>query len=378
MRAGRTLSFFCEDAMNITDITAENVAKAVGGKVGRDGSILCCCPIHEASGAHNPSLVLSITNAQRILFHCRSQNCDARHFRAIRNYLVEKCGLPRSHVGGNSQAQGEIRYHYLNPDGSYVWTKAKYFTKTGKKRFACKVWHETTGQWSTGRPDGAPLLYNLATIKQVLTAYPARPLLIVEGERDVDTAGELGVLATTCADGANSWRIEDTRQLIELGVQKVTVCPDNDGPGIEHGILVAKTFAQTSVEACWLELPGAKDLSEWAPNQTNPDALLAELISTAPLFDADALDWRGRLKMAGRNAGYTYRGDIHNMSLALEHDPRLKDCFAWNDFRYRVEVIRKTPWCLPEWWETTSLTPVGYRALHDADSQTRQLSHGNL
>jgi len=353
--------------MDIRDITAENVAKAVGGTVERDGSILCRCPVHEATGKHNPSLVLSITDAQRILFHCRSQNCDAKHFHAIRDHLVDKCGLPRSHVGGNKQAQGEIQYHYVNLDGSYAWTKIKYFTKAGKKRFACKVWHEDTKQWSTGRPEGAPLLFNLAAIKQVLTAYPEAPLLIVEGEKDASTAGELGLLATTSADGANSWRIEDTRELIKLGVRKVVVCPDNDGPGINHGIHIAKTFQQAGVETRWLELPGAKDLSDWAPNQTHPDALLAELIGGAPLFDADVLDWRGRLKLARPNAGCAYRGDLPNALLALQYEPRLSGCFAWNDFRHRVEVIRRTPWCLPDWWEATALTPVGHRALCDAD-----------
>jgi predicted P-loop ATPase len=98
-----------------------------------------------------------------------------------------------------------------------------------------------------------------------------------------------------------------------------------------------------------------------------PDALLTELMEAAPLFDADALDWRSRLKMAGRNAGCSYRGDIPNMLLALQYEPRIKGCFAWNDFRHRVEVTRKTPWCLPEWWETASLTPIGHRAIRDAD-----------
>ena len=176
--------------MNIADITPENVAKAVGGKIERDGSILCCCPIHEASGTHNPSLVLSITNAQRILFHCRSQNCDAKHFHIIRNHLVEKCGLPRSQVGGSHGIQ-EIRYTYQHPDGSYAWTKTRYATKSGKKRFRCEVWDETAKQWSTGRPEGMPLLFNLAAVANVLTTYPTTPLLIVEGERDV-----LSLLAT--------------------------------------------------------------------------------------------------------------------------------------------------------------------------------------
>ena len=61
------------------------------------------------------------------------------------------------------------------------------------------------------------------------------------------------------------------------------------------------------------------------------------------------------------------RGDIPNMLLALKYESRLRGCFAWNHFRHRVEVIRKTPWCLPEWWEAAGLTPVGYREIRDAD-----------
>ena len=143
--------------MDIADITAENVAKAVGGTVERDGSILCRCPVHEASGTHNPSLLLSITKERRILFHCRSQNCDAKHYRAIRDHLVEKCGLPRSHVGGSSHTPKEIHYDYQNPDWSYAWTKVRCFTKSGKKRMlrrlrnplmrASSSWHAFMWRW---------------------------------------------------------------------------------------------------------------------------------------------------------------------------------------------------------------------------------------
>jgi hypothetical protein len=180
----------------------------------------------------------------------------------------------------------------------------------------------------------------------------------------------LGVLATTNADGAGNWRIEDTQTIIDFGAQKVVVCPDNDGVGIDHSIKVAKMFQQAGIEVRWLELPGLgpkEDLSDWVPKQVHADALLHELIDAAPLFDADALDWRSRLKMARPNAGCTYRGDIPNITLALEHESRLKDCFAWNKFRHRVEVVRKTPWCLPEWWEPDNLTPTGHRAVRDAD-----------
>jgi DNA polymerase I-like protein with 3'-5' exonuclease and polymerase domains/predicted P-loop ATPase len=355
--------------MDIADINVVTVAKAVEGKIERDGSILCRCPIHEATGEHNPSLVLTITRTQRILVHCRSQGCDTKQFQKIRDHLVKVCGLPASHVGGK-RTDEEIRYVYQRADGSYSWTKTKYFTKSGKKRFVCEAWDATTLQWVAGRPAGAPQLFNLATVATVLTTYPDTYLLIVEGEKDVLTAGELGQLATTNADGAGKWRVDDTRALIDLGARKVTICPDNDGPGIAHGIAVAKTFEQAGIKVHWLELPelGLKeDLSDWVPNQVHPDARLKELIEAAPPFDADALDWRSRLKLAGPRAGYMYRGDIPNMMLALQFEPRLKDCFAWNDFRHRVEVIHKTPWCRSEWWAPAELTPIGHRALRDAD-----------
>src|SRR5262249_52493334 len=156
----------------------------------------------------------------------------------------------------------------------------------------------------------------------------------------------------------------------KLGARRIIVCPDNDGPGVDHGIFIAKTFQQANIEVRWLELPelGPKeDLSDWAPKQVHPDALLNDLIGAAPPFDAEALDWRSRLKMARPNAGCSYRGDIPNVSLALRHEPRLKGGFAWNNFRHRVEVTRKMPWCLPEWWEAAELTPVGHRFLRDAD-----------
>jgi hypothetical protein len=146
--------------MHASDITAENIAKAVGGKVERDGNILCCCPIHEASGTHNPSLLLTITDTRRILFHCRSQNCDAQHFQTIRNHLVKNCGLPRSHVG--HPVEGDCCYNYQASDRS-MFDENRGSTK----------WEEASevlmnyGTMVGGRPRNA-LLYNLAAAAGVL------------------------------------------------------------------------------------------------------------------------------------------------------------------------------------------------------------------
>jgi hypothetical protein len=124
--------------MNIADLTPENVAKAVNGKIKRDGNILCFCPIHEASGAHNPSLTLKITDEGRIIFHCQSQHCDEQHFAGIRDHLV-KCGLPKSRVGGKKKVPEIIRYDYFDIDGNYAWSKIKDPSKPRDKRFSCAV-----------------------------------------------------------------------------------------------------------------------------------------------------------------------------------------------------------------------------------------------
>src|SRR4051812_47194574 len=170
--------------MDASDLTPQSLAAAVGGEVQKNGDILCRCPVHEAEGPHEPSLVLTLTPDGRVLFHCRSKNCDRQHARAIRDWLVER-GVPRSHAGGGPKPA--IHYTYTAADGTYAWTKTKTFTKAGKKRFICEAWSADTKRWSAGRPAGSPLLYNLAGIARVLPDYPTTPLLIVEGEKDADT-----------------------------------------------------------------------------------------------------------------------------------------------------------------------------------------------
>ena len=358
--------------MEANDLTPEKVAELVGGTVERDGGIVCCCPVHEQGAGHNPSMRLSITDDRRILFTCRSEGCDKKKggFRKIVDRFVE-LGIPKSSLGGTRATREAVLYDYHRPDGTVAWTKMRTETPAGKKRFPSGVWDYENNDWlSKSRPMNVPLLYNLPAIKAVIEAAPDTQVMIVEGEKDVGTATSLGVLATTNADGAGKWRVEDARTLIGLGVKKVVVCPDNDGAGFEHGVAVAQSLQGAGVEVRWLELPelGMKeDLSDWAPRQVDPKAALAELIANAPIFEEESLGWRSRLKRGGRDAPYLYRGDKMNIELALKFDKRLKGRFAWNAFRNRVEVVQRTPWCNPDWWSASNLTPRGYRPLRDTD-----------
>ena len=307
---------------------------------------------------------LSITDDRRILFTCRSEGCDKKKggFRKIVDRFVE-LGIPKSRLGGTRATCQAVLYDYHRPDGTVAWTKMRTETPAGKKRFLSGVWDYENNDWlSKSRPMNVPLLYNLPTIKAVIEAAPDTQVMIVEGEKDVGTATSLGVLATTNADGAGKWRVDDTRQLVELGVKRTIVCPDNDVPGLDHAAMVATSLRRAGIEVAWLELPelGIKeDLSDWAPRQVDAKEALSALIAEAPPFDAESIGWRSRLKMASPRSGYLYRGDKGNIMWALAHESRLAGCFAWNAFRQRVEVIKRTPWCQEEWWSKAALTPRG-------------------
>ena len=321
------------------------------------------------SGAHTPSLVLSITDERRILVHCRSKGCDKKQFHAIKVALVRQ-GLPEKQIGGTRKAKEFPAWDYYTAEGRYSWTKQKQLSKAGRKSFTCGVWdHQarTTGSSANARPTRRCC----STCKHRTGAGrgPGTPLLIVEGEKDVVTATELGMLATTYADGAGKWRIDDTRTLLALGLRAAIVCPDNDGPGIEHGVAVAKSLQQAGIEVQWLELPelrGEGRLSDWAPKQVDAKAALAELIAKAPPFDEASLGWRARLKAAGPRADHLYRGDNTTWAgpglRGAAEGPLRPERFSPT----RRSASRRTPWCKPDWW--------GVRT--DADRKSRPARRG--
>ena len=255
------------------EITPENVAKAVDGFVDRDGSIICSLP--DSRDRPRPHAVAGAVD------HRHAPHPGALPVARLRQEALprnqggpRRRGLPADKIGATRKPQEFPAWDYYTADGKYSWTKQKKVSASGRKRFICGRWDHQANDWiELKRPADAVKLFNLQTIAQALAAAPEHPLLIVEGEKDVITAAELGALAVTNADGAGKWTAEDTRTLIGLGARKVVVCPDNDAPGIDHGVRVAKFFQSAGVETRWLELPGLgakEDLSDWAPEAGRP------------------------------------------------------------------------------------------------------------
>ena len=120
----------------------------------------------------------------------------------------------------------------------------------------------------------------------------AKSVLVCEGEKDCDMAGELGLVATTNPGGACKWREEYSEP---LRGKRVAIIADADEPGRKHALQVAASLHLRAESVKVLELPGAKDLSEWVGRGGTREKLLG-MIRNAPDWVEEAVKSRGTPK----------------------------------------------------------------------------------
>lgn len=117
----------------------------------------------------------------------------------------------------------------------------------------CWVWGITAGEYGRPNKEGVgdlypvndthavsvtidaatPLLYRLP---EVIRARPDVPVLVVEGEADVDLLTRLGFVATCGHAGSSTWLPHWSEH---LRGKRVVVIPDNDPVGMKHAELAA-------------------------------------------------------------------------------------------------------------------------------------------
>lgn len=115
------------------------------------------------------------------------------------------------------------------------------------------------------RPDGTPgvkgirrVLYRLPdAIRQ---AQAGEVVVIVEGEKDVESLAALGVQATCNVGGAGKWSDDYTAAL--RGAAEVVIIADRDEPGRKHAAAVADSVTRAGIPARVLEPARGKDVSD--------------------------------------------------------------------------------------------------------------------
>ena len=140
------------------------------------------------------------------------------------------------------------QYIYRQADG------APYLKvcRTAEKQFP--QFHWDGSGWKKGKPIGPKIPYRLP---ELLAASVGTTIYFCEGEKDADAVHALGLLGTTCSEGApNGWR-EDLVPWFKD--RHVVVLPDNDDAGRKLARKVAKTLFGIAASVKIVELPDLKE-----------------------------------------------------------------------------------------------------------------------
>jgi hypothetical protein len=204
----------------------------------------CRCPAHDD---HDPSL--SITERDgKLLVKCRAGCYQETVIDALRQRDLWPEPV-------NERSLIVATYGYRDEHGALRYQVVRLFPK----KFYQRRPNGSDGSFVNNMNGITPLPYRLPE----LLADPEATVFIPEGEKDCDSLGELGFVATCNHMGAGKWRNEISRW---LAGRHVVLLPDNDAPGRAHANDVAHKLAGIAASVRVLELPGLQpkgDVSNW-------------------------------------------------------------------------------------------------------------------
>jgi len=204
------------------------------------------CPAHDDK---NASLSIMVEE-DRLLFYCHA-GCSI-------DQILKATGLTYNDLF--TEKPPVNIYQYRKDDGSLAYEKLKYLTAKGKTFKQRRV----EGNHIVDNLDNvARIPYNLPKVKDAIKTKS--PIVLVEGEKDADTAGLLGYVGTTVG-GASDWRDEYKAYFKDA---YVILVPDKDDAGMKHATKVKNSLSEVCKSLKTIILPEGKDLTEWVEAGNN-------------------------------------------------------------------------------------------------------------
>jgi hypothetical protein len=196
--------------------------------------------------------------------------------------LGERCGITIE-PAPTTDRRIVATYDYTDENGKLLFQVLRYNPKDFRQRRPDPA---AKDGWKWSLSDTRRVLFNLA---RIINAPAGDPLLILEGEKDCETAVTLGFTATTSPGGAGKWESLCEKFNIHepLRGRVVWIVPDNDEPGRKHAAGIAQSLVghAKSVKILNLpDLPEKGDVSDFIAMHSPDEArrLLLKLAAATP------------------------------------------------------------------------------------------------
>jgi KaiC/GvpD/RAD55 family RecA-like ATPase len=161
-------------------------------------------------------------------------------------------------VGPGDFRDIDCTYDYRDEHGKLLFQVVRLIPKDFRQRQP-----KPGGGWQNNLQGVRRVLYRLPE----LLAKPLEPVYINEGEKDVDNMHERGLLATCNPMGASKsdgkWKAVDACARAALKDRDVCIIVDADDDGRAHAKHIAENVVAYARTVRLLELPNAKDVSDW-------------------------------------------------------------------------------------------------------------------
>src|SRR5579862_3420628 len=190
--------------MTSPHITVQELQRALGGDITRGNNgpqVLSPGPGHSEE---DRSLAISpADNADGFIVHSHAGDDPI----ACKDYVRQKLGLPafQPRNGKDHSPRGQRRmvaeYDYRSESGELLFQVCRFEPKDFRQRRP-----DGNGGWDWKLNGVTRTLYRLPELTEALALE--RPVFVVEGEKDVDALGKLGIFATCNPGGAGKWRDE--------------------------------------------------------------------------------------------------------------------------------------------------------------------------
>ena len=231
------------------------------------------CPAHDD---RHSSLSVSVGEDGRVLLHCHA-GCEPDAICAAMGMQPAALFPPKKRR--RKPAEIVACYNYRDEQSRILYQVCRFRPKDFRQRIP-----KSDGGWQWKVKGIRKVLYRLP---EVLAADPDTPIILCEGEKDVDRLRKLGLTATCNSGGAGKWLTDYNEH---LSGRRVVILPDNDQPGRDHAQLVARHLHQTAAAIKVVELPGLPDkgdISDWLDAGNGP-AELAAAIKATPAWEPPA------------------------------------------------------------------------------------------